>query len=191
MSPSPQRSFFGGRYPWRLQITTTVFWCGEASTPTSPSNRVSAWDKNWMLNAPRHSPFYCALPYNDVLDDHTTRSEAPAIIPWFRQTFVRAGQSVCKDRWIAIRPGGKVCYAQWEDAGPFCTDHWRYVFGNERPRPNRNHDTGLDVSPDVRDYLSLNDLGTCDWKFVDHPPPGPWLNYDSNNLALFKKVKSQ
>ena len=27
-------------------------------------------------------------------------------------------------------------YAQWEDAGPFRTDHWQYVFGNERPKPN-------------------------------------------------------
>jgi hypothetical protein len=89
-----------------------------------------------------------------------------------------------KDRWIAIRHGGKICFAQWEDVGPFQTDHWQYVFGNERPRPNRNQNAGLDVSPAVRDYLSLNGLDICDWKFVDHPPPGPWSNYDSNNLAL-------
>jgi hypothetical protein len=31
---------------------------------------------------------------------------------------------------------------------------------------------GLDVSPAVRDYLSLNGLDICDWKFVDHPQPG-------------------
>jgi hypothetical protein len=46
---------------------------------------------------------------------------------------------------------------------------------------------GLDVSPAVRDYLSLNGLDICDWKFVDHPPAGPWCNYDSNNLALLRK----
>jgi hypothetical protein len=46
--------------------------------------------------------------------------------------------SWCKDRWVAIRHGNKVCFAQWEDVGPFQTDHWQYVFGNERPRPNKN-----------------------------------------------------
>jgi hypothetical protein len=71
------------------------------------------------------------------------------------------------------------------------TDHWQYVFGNERPRPKRNSDAGLDVSPAVRDYLSLNGLDVCDWKFVDRLPPGPRFNYDSNNLALLKKLKSQ
>src|SRR5260370_17065361 len=37
-------------------------------------------------------------------------------------------QSVCKEKWVAIRPGNRVCYAQWEDVGPFRTDHWQYVF---------------------------------------------------------------
>src|SRR6516164_6132456 len=52
--------------------------------------------------------------------------------------FARDGQSVLKDRWVAIRKGSRVCYAQWEDVGPFQVDHWQYVFGNERPRPNVN-----------------------------------------------------
>jgi hypothetical protein len=46
-------------------------------------------------------------------------------------------QSVCKAKWVSIRRGNRVCYAQWEDVGPFRTDNWQYVFGNERPRPNR------------------------------------------------------
>ena len=58
-------------------------------------------------------------------------------------------------------------------------------------RGQRNSDAGLDVSPAVRDYLSLNGLDVCDWKFVDRLPPGPRFNYDSNNLALLKKLKSQ
>ncbi len=61
-------------------------------------------------------------------------------------------KSVCKGRWIAIRYGNKICYAQWEDAGPFRTDHWQYVFGTERPEtPILNKGAGLDVSPAVRD----------------------------------------
>jgi hypothetical protein len=80
------------------------------------------------------------------------------VVPRFKSTYVRDGQSVLKGRWSAIRHANKVCYAQWEDVGPFRTDHWQYVFGNERPRPNRNHDAGLDVSPAVRDYLSLDGI---------------------------------
>jgi hypothetical protein len=61
------------------------------------------------------------------------------VIPWFNQTFERDGKSVCHDRWIAVRNRyGKVAYAQWSDCGPFRTDHWQYVFGNERPKPNLN-----------------------------------------------------
>ncbi len=134
---------------------------------------------------PRQNPFYVALPYNDV-DDHHTRPEAAQVIPWFRSSFVRDGQSVCKGRWVAIRHGNRVCYAQWEDVGPFATDHWQYVFGNERPRPNRNHDAGLDVSPAVRDYLGLGGLDVCDWKFVDFflIPSGPWAKYGENNTFV-------
>jgi hypothetical protein len=114
-----------------------------------------------------------ALPYNDVQDGHT-RPEAPSVIPWFKRAFIRDGQTVLKGKWIAIRHNGRVCYAQWEDVGPFQVDHWQYVFGNERPRPNRNRDAGLDVSPAVRDYLGLNGLEETDWRFVDRPAPGPW-----------------
>ena len=80
----------------------------------------------------------------------------------------------------------KVCYAQWEDAGPFRTDHWQYVFGNERPRPNLNGGAGLDVSPAVRDYLGMNSTDVTDWKFVDFEevPTGPWARYGENNTFV-------
>ncbi|HEX6566328.1 MAG TPA: hypothetical protein VF020_18700, partial [Chthoniobacterales bacterium] len=89
------------------------------------------------------------------------------------------GQSVLKGRWVGIRKGGRVCYAQWEDCGPFRTDHWQYVFGSERPKPNSNGGAGLDISPAVRDYLSLGDKDVCDWRFVEsnQVPPGPWAIY--------------
>ena len=87
---------------------------------------------------------------------------------------------------MAIRHGTRLCYAQWEDCGPFRTDHWQYVFGNERPRPNLNHGAGLDVSPAVREYLGLADIDICDWKFVEswQVPPGPWALYGDNNTAV-------
>jgi hypothetical protein len=182
----PQFSLFGPR--WKTGIGTSVFWAGEsAASGGGVSNAVSAWDRSWVFNAPHQNPFYFALPYNDVENGHT-RPEAASVIPWFRSTFVRDGQSVCHGRWIAIRHGVRVCYAQWEDVGPFAVDHWQYVFGTERPRPNRNQDAGLDVSPAVKDYLGLNGLDQADWRFVDSQsvPPGPWTRYGQNNVVLLK-----
>ena len=204
------RYFFAGRGGWKANITTTVFWVGEPAAINNPvANDKSAWDGGWLSSyggydnpnpgarvnfvplsfLPRQNPFYVALPYNDV-DNHHTKPEAAQVIPWFSGTFVRDGQSVCKGRWLAIRHNNRVCYAQWEDVGPFATDHWQYVFGNERPRPNRNQDAGLDVSPAVRDYLGLAGLDVCDWKFVDSRsvPAGPWTRYgDHNTFARLRR----
>jgi len=195
-------SLLGGRYPWKEGIVTTVFWIGEGTTARNPvPNRASSWDPNWLGNyggvdrpdrrngylpvsfTPGQNPFYCALPYNDVTHG-TTKPEASFVIPWFRQDFQQAGHSVCKGRWLAIRHGSRVCYAQWEDCGPFRTDHWQYVFGKERPKPNLNGGAGLDVSPAVRDFLGMNATkDACDWKFVDFSevPSGPWARYGENN----------
>lgn len=192
-----------GRYGWKSQISTTIFWIGEQPTPQNPvSNEQSAWDRGWtdryggyddpspaarrnfapVSFLPRLNPFYVALPYNDI-DDHHTKPEASRLIPWFKSAFVRDGQSVCQGRWVAIRHGNRVCYAQWADVGPFATDDWQYVFGNGRPHPNPNQNAGLDVSPAVREYLGLNGIDQCDWKFVDFStiPSGPWAWYGENN----------
>ena len=58
--------------------------------------------------------YYVALPYYDV-ENHHTRPEAPTVIAWFRRTFICDVQSVCKDRWIELRHGNRVCFAQWEE----------------------------------------------------------------------------
>ncbi|HSS16077.1 MAG TPA: TonB family protein [Candidatus Dormibacteraeota bacterium] len=90
---------------------------------------------------------------------------------------------MCKDRWVAIRKGNRICYAQWEDCGPFRTDHFQYVFQNERPTPNASHGAGLSVSPAVRDRLGLAPTDVTDWRFVEvsDVTPGPWRNYGENN----------
>lgn len=191
------------RYPWKRNIFTTVFWVGERPTANNPvPNNKSAWDANWARNfggtdnpnplartnylprgfTPRQNPFYCALPYNDVTRGRT-KPEVSKMVPWYKEAFIKPGQSILKGRWIAIHYGNKTCFAQWEDCGPFRTDHSGYVFGNERPRPNLNHGAGLDVSPAVRDYLGLTQNEYCDWKFVDASavPDGPWRNYGTNN----------
>ena len=192
-----------GLVTWKYKIVATVFWVGEQAAEGNPvPNTQSAWDPNWVTHfggddnpfarmnfmpvsfIPRQNPFYVALPYNDV-DDHHTKLEAIEVIPWFNDSFVRDGQSVCKGRWVAIRRGKRTCYAQWEDVGPFHIDHWQYVFGDERPRPNRNQDAGIDVSPAVRDYLGMSGMDVCDWKFVSvyEVPSGPWTLYGDNNTV--------
>jgi hypothetical protein len=161
--------------PWKQNIVATVFWAGEPPRANDPGNLQSAWDRDWMRTVKNQNPFYVALPYNDIQNGHT-KKEARSIIPWFVAVFVRDGQSVLKDRWVAIRKGNLVCYAQWEDVGPFQVDHWQYVFGNERPRPNKNRGAGIDVSPAVRDFLDLGGMDAVDWRFVSdwEIPRGPW-----------------
>ena len=195
---------FGGSYPWKRGIYTTVFWVGENASKNNPvHNRASSWDANWAGNyggydnpdpsarrnylpigfTPRQNPFYYALPYNDVTRGQT-KPEVKLCIPWYKKTFVKEGQSICRDRWIAIKaPNGRVCYAQWSDCGPFRTDHWQYVFGNERPKPNLNKGAGLDISPAVRDYLGVGSMSVLDWRFVEFRdiPKGPWALYGENN----------
>jgi hypothetical protein len=199
--PSP-----GEGFPWKRSIVTTVFWIGEKPSENNPvPNKSSSWDKEWSKSygglddpnranrsdfipvkfTPRQNPFYCALPYNDkAATGH--RPEAPRVVPWFKEAYQGPGVSVCKDRWIAIRKGNKIAYAQWEDAGPFRTDHWQYVFGNERPKPNLNKGAGLDVSPAVRDYLGMNETDVTDWQFVDFKdvPRGPWSSLGENNTFV-------
>jgi len=104
------------------------------------------------------------------------KPEAAKVVPWFIEQFHGLGSSVCKGHWVEIRQGPKICYAQWEDVGPFCTDSAGYVFGDERPSPNVNHAAGIDVSPAVRDYLGLGPFGLIDWRFIEQAevPPGPW-----------------
>lgn len=208
VTPTGSRPGFN-RYPWKKQIVTTVFWVGETPTQNNPvPNHKSSWDAQWARNfggydnpnpaarrnfiplafVPRQNPFYVALPYNDVTRG-TTKPESRKAIPWFKQAFERPGKSVCKGRWVAIRRGNRICYAQWEDCGPFRTDHWQYVFGNERPLPNLNQGAGLDVSPAVRDYLGMGGKDVCDWKFVEarDVPPGPWTKYGDNNTFVLQR----
>jgi hypothetical protein len=170
---------------WKQNIVATVFQVGEPPRANDPGNLESAWDKDWIQKAKTQNPFYVALPYNDVQNGHT-KPEARSIIPWFTTAFVRDGQSVLKDRWVAIRKGDLVCYAQWEDVGPFQVDHWQYVFGNERPRPNKNRGAGIDVSPAVRDFLGLGGLDAVDWKFVSDReiPRGPWKDGEPGLISV-------
>jgi hypothetical protein len=186
--------------PWKRNVVATVFWVGEQPAENNPTpNHMSAWDQNWQANfggydhperragflpadfTPQLNPFYVALPYNDVAKGGVHRPEAAEVIPWFWEEYRGDGISVCKGRWLAIHHKGRVCYAQWEDVGPFEVDHWQYVFGNEAPRVNRNQSAGIDLSPAVRDFLELRSGDKVEWRFVDERqvPRGPWREWSS------------
>jgi TonB family protein len=206
---SPTGRPSGDVFPWKTNVVTTVFWVGEEQVTgkTSPQHQ-SIWDKDWLKSfggvdtpepsarhdyipisfVPRQNPFYCALPYNDV-EQGRFKPEAPIVVPWFNRVHAEPGQSVCKDRWVAIRKADRICYAQWEDCGPFRTDHFQYVFQNERPTPNASGGAGLSVSPAVRDYLGLVRTDVADWRFVEvsDVPPGPWRNYGENNHFVISR----
>ncbi len=190
------------RYPWKTDITATVFWVGEGSSAaSSTTNYGSSWDVSWQTNyggtddpdrreefrpaafVPKQNPFYVALPYNDCVNSTATKKDAAKVVPWFRQLFKKPGQSVCRDHWIAVRHGDRICYAQWSDCGPFLTDDASYVFGDARPSNPHNDAAGVDISPSVRDYLGFKSGERCDWRFVDvsEVPDGPWKTFGQNN----------
>lgn len=195
-----------GLYPWRLHVTVTVFWIGEQPDGRNlVPNCKSSWDQNWMANfggydnpdpgarianhttgefrpkafVPKLNPFYVALPYNDVIGSSAHKPEASRVIPWFTRVRPEPGESVCKGKWVQIYNGSRSCYAQWEDCGPWVTDDWQYVFGNAKPRNSQNGGVGIDISPAVRDYLSLPSGKRVHWRFVEDAevPYGPWKKY--------------
>lgn len=202
---APRNPFQAIRYPWKKNITATVFWVGEKPTANNPTpNHASSWDTQWQKNyggydnpnpaartnyrpktfTPKLNPFYIALPYNDVINHRLSKPEASRVIPWWnRRPDKRPGKTSLKGRWVQIVHGKKVCYAQWEDCGPFTTNDWQYVFGNARPKNTKNKGAGIDLSPAVRDYLGMKNMGTVHWRFIDFAriPRGPWSYYGKNN----------
>lgn len=189
-------------HQWHHQITATVFWVGEQPTPRNPTpNTASSWDPRWAENfggvddpvrrngyapagfTPRLNPFYIALPYNDLTSNGTHRPEAPDVIPWFWDSYRGSYGSVCEDRWVAIHHRGRVCFAQWKDAGPFRTDDWEYVFKGRKPKANPNQNAGIDLSPAVRDFLGIRGKAKVDWRFVENNEirQGPWAPWAGGN----------
>ena len=206
-SPTPNVS-----YPWKKNITCTIFWIGELPTQNNPTpNTKSSWDTKWVENfggyddpdpanrianhatgefrprafVPKLNPFYIALPYNDVVNHREHKPEAARVIPWFARYRPEPGKTVCKGRWVQIFRGGRYCFAQWEDCGPWETEDWNYVFGNKPPRTKQNGGAGIDLSPAIRDYLGLKSGDKVHWRFVEsgQVPYGPWKRYGMQNAS--------
>ena len=182
-------------YPIHTNVTTTYFWVGEEASADNGyiSNSPSAWDEAWQQHyggvddpnqrngyypakfIPKENPFYFALPYNDFNANGNRRTNVNRIYWWGTKKWGPL-ESCCKNRWIRIAKGNKVAYAQWEDVGPYGENDVGYVFGTSKPRSKANCNSGLDVSPAVRDYLGLSDIDRVSWQFVDASavPAGPW-----------------
>lgn len=174
-------------FPVHQDITATVFWVGEKG------NTSSSWDEDWVARfggiddpenrhgwypknfEPQENPFYVALPYSEFAPGGR-KSEAADLIYWSNEKAFGRKESMCKNRWVAIERDGIICYAQWEDTGPFITDDAAYVFGNARPSNRHNDSAGIDVSPAVRDFLEFDGMAKVAWKFVAEAevPDGPW-----------------
>ena len=183
------------RYPLHRSITSTIFWIGEAGSEENGniSNLSSVWDDLWVSSyggiddpknrhgyfpadfTPYENPFYVALPFNDFDERGVKKDGLESFIPW-ATSGDDPKESICKNRWVKIIKGGKVAYAQWEDAGPFGEDDRDYVFGDAMPKNVINNGAGIDLSPAVRDYLELEGIDEVDWRFVDEEdvPDGPW-----------------
>lgn len=199
-------------YPWKLHVTSTIFWIGEQPSERNPTpNNKSSWDQQWSANfggyddpnpenriashatgefrpknfVPKLNPFYIALPYNDVTGSRSHKPEAARVIPWFSRMRPEPGQTVCKGRWVQIYRGGRSCYGQWEDCGPWETDDWEFVFGNKPPKTSQNGAAGIDLSPAIRDYLGLKSGDKVHWRFVEsgQVPYGPWKKYGQESPA--------
>ncbi len=201
----PEDPYKTKAYPWHKSITATVFWVGEKpSARNATPNVASSWDGQWMQHfggfddpdpskrinyrpaafVPKQNPFYVALPYNDRVNHAKHKPEAKLVVPWFRRAQPQPGQTTCKGRWVQIVFKNKVCYAQWEDCGPFYTDDWRYVFRQQAPKNTSNGGAGIDVSPAVRDYLGMKSGDKVHWRFIDFRNvrrSGPWTLYGTNN----------
>jgi hypothetical protein len=197
-------------YPWKTRVTSTIFWVGEQPTDRNPvPNTKSSWDQNWTSNfggyddpepsnrvanfatgefrpknfVPKLNPFYVALPYNDVQGYGSHKPEAARVIPWFSRIRPQPGHTVCKGRWVQIYNGSRSCYAQWEDCGPWVTDDWEFVFGTKPPKTTQNGAAGIDLSPSIRDYLTLKSGQKVHWRFIEasQVPHGPWKKYGKSS----------
>jgi len=201
-------------YPLKRNIITTCFWVGQGTTGyDDTTNYSSAWDEQWTHSfggvdsptlrmntnssgtfslpkkfAPTRNPFYVALPFNDIKFPKL----AEKYVPWWNQKAHNSDpyKSQCHGHWLMIQYQGRVCFAQWEDVGPFRYDHASYVFGNDRPDTYTK--AGLDVSPAVKDYLGLSGLDKTTWRFVenDEVPYGPWIEY-SEQAILYSAIKAE
>lgn len=192
-NPSPTMSSTSQLDPSYKVALATFFWVGESADESNGfiSNVKSSWDSQWTEHyggiddpedrcgyfpcsfTPKENPFYFALPYND-LDDQGNRRASAQSIPWFTEK--ESDKSVLKNYWIEVKYFDRTCYAQWQDVGPFESNDYEYVFGQEEPKNKQGIGAGIDLSPAVRDCLGMKTNDRVGWKFIsgEKVPVGAW-----------------
>jgi len=148
-----------------IEVPGTANWTGNYGGLDNPDSSTRPQRYSGGVYPPPESLLLCAC--RTTMSMHGQfKPEAPLVIPWFKQAYTGPGQSVCKDRWVAIRKENRTCYAQWEDCGPFRTDHFQYVFQNERPKPNLNDGGWVGCFlPQSAITSDSNATDTTDWQF--------------------------
>lgn len=159
----------------------------------------------WGNYLTEENPFYFALPYRDFYY-YVDGSEEPVRKDYYGVTDV-------KNKWIEIsyidNNEEVLVYAQWVDVGPWNYYDPYYVFEYQRPYAEIGIDmgwsssgyretnkAGLDVSPDVMEYLGektdqdLLTRGIIDvnWRFIEEEevPEGPWKDKISTTAGDVK-----
>jgi len=198
------------RYPWKTSIVTTVFWVGEQAGGNNRSKLQKFLDFNWSENyaepilrfqrtAQLHpncfysqaKPLLLCFTVHDVTHGQF-KPEAPLVIPWFKHEYRGRGSRYAEiDGLPFVRQSHLLC--AMGRLRSVSHDHFQYVFGNERPKPNLNHGAGLDVSPAVRDYLGLAPTDVTDWQFVEvrDVSSGPWRSYGENNHFVIARRQNE
>ncbi len=183
-------------YPWRRDISATVFILGEKSDAAS-------LDPHWVRDnggtdtatgmsgyasdshASTMNPFYVGLPFNDVAHPALAMRWLPR--GWTTPKSEPHG-SACLGRWVELlNRNGRSCFAQWEAADPAGADDAAYVFGSSATPKEA---AGIHVSPAVAKYLGFEGTAVASWRFVDDDdvPAGLWLRY-SEQAVLFSALR--
>ena len=161
-------------FPWKTNIVRTCFGSAKsqveiissriAQVPGINNGRKPRWfdhpnpahGLNYVPTKviPQQNPYYC-----NPLQRQSTYwppARSASCFSVVSRGVSRAGCFHLQGPMDGDPKGNRIALAQWENAVPFRTDHWQYVFGNERPKPNLNQGAGLDVSPAVPDCLGLS-----------------------------------
>ena len=168
-------------YPIHKNIMASVFWVWEGATASNAyiSNKMSAWDEDWLEHSKNENAYYFALPYNDF-DENWNRRLNSKKIPWYKLKKWKGNESIVKNRWVKIIANWKIAFAQWEDVGPLEENDFEYVFWDSTPKNTFWLKAWIDLSPKLASYLGIDWSWIVDWNFIPE--------YCVNNKIFKEKI---
>ena len=187
-----------GTYPWRLNITATVFWVGEDATERNPvANHKSSWDSAWKesfggfdnpdplhrtmdfgprLSSPGRIPFM--WPFPTTTSARGAQAGGLPRHPLVPPKFSGKGQSVCKGRWVQIIYNKRSCFCPMGGLRPVHHGRTGPTSLATSPRQHAQQGSRNRHFPAVRDYLGIpGGTAIVHWRFVEFyripAAPGP------------------